>query len=123
MLHGVELATAWPTALGLVLAATVASLTANLGTAVQGFSFAFSLGMLAWLRSSSQDPMVAARLASLPFLPSGVPEDTVGTAAGGTSVCLFNRDRGVQSGTASEVPEREGICLIWGGTNYMTRRH
>ncbi len=110
-----ELATTRPAALGLVLAATVASLTASLGAVAPGFSFAFPLGMLAWLRSSSQDPMVAARLASLPLLPIGVSEDMwVGMAAGGTSACLFNRDRGVQSGTATEEPEKVVICLIFG---------
>lgn len=112
MLLAVELVTTWPAAQGLVLAATVASLTANLGTVATGFSFALSLGMLAWLKSSSQDPMVAARLASLPLLPSGVPEDTV--EMGGSSACLFNRDRGVQSGTATEVPEKVVIRLIFG---------
>lgn len=75
---------------GLVLVATAASLTATLVIAVPGFSFGFWLTMLAWLRSSSQDPMVAARLASLPLLPRGVPEDTVGTVDGGTTSCLFN---------------------------------
>lgn len=120
LLLAVELAT-WPAALGLVLAATVVSLTANLGTAKPDFPFASSWGMLAWLRSSSQDPMVAARLASLPLLPSGVSEDAVGTVAGGTSACFFNRDMGVwsNSGTASEVPEKVVMCLIWPGTHYI----
>lgn len=64
------------------LVAAVLEGTENLGTeAVAGFS----LGMLAWLRSSSQDPIVAARLANLPLLPTGVSEETVGTGAGGTS--------------------------------------
>lgn len=80
---------------GLVLVATAASLIATLVTAVPSFSFGFSVRMLGWLRSSSQDPMVAARLASLPLLPSGAPEDAVGTVDGGTSSCLFNWERGV----------------------------
>lgn len=105
MLLAAELANGWPAAHALEVAETVASLTANLGTAVPVFSFAFCLGILAWLKSSSQDPMVAARLASLPLLPRGVSEDKVGTAAGGTSVCLFNGDRGVAPATASELPE------------------
>lgn len=48
---------------------------------------------------------MAARLASLPLLPTGVSEDTGGTAAGEISACLFNRDRGVLSGITSELPE------------------
>lgn len=83
------------------------SLLANLETdGVAGFS-CVCLGMLAWLKSSSQDPMVAARLASLPLLPSGPPEDAAGTAAGGTSACLFNMGSGVPSGTSSEVPKKK----------------
>lgn len=105
LLLAAELAAGWPAALAFELADTVASLTGNRGTAGPAFSFVFSLGILAWLRSSSQDPMVAARLASLPLLPRGVSEDTGGTAAGGTSARLFNRDMGVLSWTASELPE------------------
>lgn len=107
LLPAAELATTRPSAaLGLVLAATVASLAANLGTALPDFSFASSLGILAWLRSSSQDPMVAARLANLPLLPSGAPEDTEGMVAGGTSSCLFTGDSGVQYGASSDGPEK-----------------
>lgn len=107
LLAAVELANTRPSAaLGLVLAATVASLAANLGTALADFSFASSLGILAWLRSSSQDPMVAARLANLPLLPSGPPEETEGAAAGGTSTCLFTGDSGVLSAASSDVPEK-----------------
>lgn len=76
------------------------SLLVNLeAEGVAGFS-CVCLGMLAWLKSSSHDPMVAARLASLPLLPKGAPEDGVGSAAGagaGISACLLNTDRGVLS--------------------------
>lgn len=44
--------------------------------------------------------MVAARLASLPLLPTGVPEEVVEVVwveAGGASACLVNRDTGVKS--------------------------
>ena len=110
LLLAAELGTTLSAALGLVLEGTLASLQTYLGAeAVAGFPCAFCFGMLAWLKSSSQDPMVAARLASLPLLPSGAPEDTVGTSAGGTSACLFNRDRGVLSGTILEVPEKVEI--------------
>lgn len=41
--------------------------------------------------------MVAARWASLPLLPTGVPEEVVVVweGVGGASACLFNRDMGV----------------------------
>lgn len=42
--------------------------------------------------------MVAARLASLPLLPTGVPEEEVVVVWEGVdeaSACLFNRDMGV----------------------------
>lgn len=40
--------------------------------------------------------MVAARWASLPLLPTGVPEEVVvWEGAGEASACLFNRDMGV----------------------------
>lgn len=40
--------------------------------------------------------MVVARSASLPLLPTGVPEEeVVWTGVGGASACLFNRDMGV----------------------------
>lgn len=88
-----------------MLAATLASLQANLGTeAAPGFPCTLSFGMVAWLRSSSQDPMVAARLANRPLLPSGVPEDAGRAATGAASACLFIKEMGVQSGAASEVP-------------------
>lgn len=86
-----------PAGLGFKMAAVAAPLTDVLGTAAPVPTFKFSLGILAWVRSSSHDPMVAARLASLPLLPTGVSEGTVETTAGGTSSCLFNSDRGVVS--------------------------
>lgn len=77
-------------------AATAATLTAGLGTGP-----GFPLGMWAWLRSSSQDPMVAARLANRPLRPTGASEG--GRLAGGwTSTSLFDKVVGVLSGTVSE---------------------
>lgn len=61
--------------------------------------------------------MVAARLASLPFLPKGVPEDAEGAVDSGTSACLFNRDRGVQSRTASDVSGKGGNMFDLGRDN------
>lgn len=104
MLLAAELVTGRPAALVLELADTVAFLIVNLRTVVSVL-FVFSLGMLAWLRSSSQDPMVAARLASLPLLPRGVSEDTGGATSGGTSACLFDSDSEVLSGMAPGFPE------------------
>lgn len=84
--------------LGLVPEA--APLTVNLGTEEAAcFSVAFSLGILAWLRSSSQVPMVAARLASLPLLPRAVSEET-----GGVAAALFSMESGIQSEGMSQVP-------------------
>lgn len=74
----------------------------------------FSLGMLLWLRSSSQDPMAAARWASLPLRPMGGPEDVEDVSGGGwTSACLFSMDRGVLSSTGSQVPENEQSRVVW----------
>lgn len=80
-----------------------------------GCTCGFCLAMLAWLRSSSHEPMVAARLASLPFLPTGVPEDAGGAGFSGTLACLFNMDRGVQSGTAtgSTVKGKQTQLCYW----------
>lgn len=58
--------------------------------------------------------MVAARLASLPFLPKGVSEDMVGVVDGVTSACLFNRDKGVKSITESEVSEKDDNMFDFG---------
>ena len=44
-----------------------------------------SLGMVGWLRSSSQEPMVAARLARRPLLPAGAPEGAGASTCGATS--------------------------------------
>lgn len=90
--------------LGLVLEA---SLTVNLGLdEVASVSFAFSLGILAWLRSSSQEPMVAARFASLPLLPREISEETEGLAAGWASNGLFIVDTGIQSEGISQASEK-----------------
>lgn len=103
LLLTVELVT---TTLGLVLEAA-ASLTVNLGLdEVASVSFAFSLGILAWLRSSSQEPMVAARFASLPLLPREISEETEGLAAGWASNGLFIMDTGIQSEGISQASEK-----------------
>lgn len=47
---------------------------------------------------------MAARLASLPLLPTGVSEEeevVVWAEVGGASACLVSRDAGVKSGGAS----------------------
>lgn len=99
--------------LGLVLEAA-APLTVNLGLdEAASVSFAFSLGVLAWLRSSSQEPMVAARLASLPLLPREISEETEGLAAGWASNGVFIVDTGIQSEGTSQASEKgETISLL-----------
>lgn len=92
---GLELETALQSGVTLLFV-----LAAGLGTKpIPGFS----LGMLAWLRSSSQDSMVAARLASLPLRPTGVFEDVA--EGGWASASLFIMDSGTQSATGAEAPE------------------
>lgn len=102
MLLAAETAARWP----------APSLTPNLETAVPGFSFVCCLGMLAWLKSSSQDPMVAARLASLPLRPRTISEDVVGATAFITSVCHFNGDWEVASEIASELPKMKEVNMF-----------
>lgn len=57
---------------------------------------------------------MAARLASRPLLPSGVSEDMLWTVAGGSSACLFIRDKGVYSETASEAPIKKELNVCFG---------
>lgn len=45
---------------------------------------------------------MAARLASLPLLPTGVPEEVVEAEVGGASACPICRDAGVKSGSGSD---------------------
>ena len=61
-----------------------------------------SLGMVGWLRSSSQEPMVAARLARRPLLPIGAPEGAGASTCGATSGSLLMGDR-VASSVVSGV--------------------
>lgn len=75
-------------------------------------------GRWLWLRSSSQEPMVAARLASLPLLPTAVSDEeeevVVGVWAevGGASACLVSRDAGVKSG-GSSAGSAGGDPQVW----------
>lgn len=53
--------------------------------------------------------MVAARLASRPLLPRGVPEEAAGAVSAGTSAWRLDRGSGARSasGAASEGPAKQ----------------
>lgn len=70
--------------------------------------------------------MVAARLASLPLLPTGVSEEEVAWAeVGGASSCLTSGDMGVKSGSASEASEtgRSQVWTVAGDAKVNQRSH
>lgn len=74
--------------------------------AVPGCACALSWRMGGCPRSSSQEPIVAARFASLPFRPMGASEFVEGVG-GRSTFWDFKGDTTTISGTVSELPEKK----------------